>query len=305
MDYTASILSSITFAFLAFVIVFVNGFCLNALRKSRSRKDIRIIFLKSLTTSDLFVGLFKALPFAILYGAQNTTFKRWTFMFAFSSTTMCFIAGSYSLLAVSFDRLIAIVWPLRYPSLVTRGRTKFIVIGIWIAAIANDDIHKPFIWSIAGMQSHQNYTIGSGFDHVSSIYIDIIFMCAPFVILVLIYSKLYFVARRHANFVASQHGSFSTLKNKTTSIKAAKSLFIITASYLIAWSPTIGVQLYGIITTNEVPFGFDFMADILSCCYSIINPIFYYRRLDGIRKTTKKNNTFWQMKSSQTQHTKD
>ena len=302
MAYTISIISSSAFAFLAFVIILVNGFCLNAVRKSRSRKDIKFIFLTSLTTSDLFVGLFKALPFAILYGAKNKILIRWTNVFAFSSKIMCYIAGVYSLLAVSFDRFIAIVWPLRYPSLVTSRRAKFIVIGIWVAAIADDDIYKPIIGSIAGMQSHQNYTVDSVLDPVSSIYIDTIFMCAPFVILVLIYTKLYFVARRHANFVASQHGNF---KNETTSIKAAKSLFIVTVSYMIAWSPTIGVQLYGIITTNKVPFALDFIADILSCCYSIINPIFYYRRLDGIRKTMKKNNTFWQMKSSQTQHTKD
>ena len=248
MDRILWITLSFLFGCISFVSIVFNSLCLYALRRSKDPNDIKIIFLKSLTTSDLLNGLFLALPIAIVTGTTNLFLGGIMCAVLNITAILCISTGLYSLLAVSFDRFIAITWPLRYTTLVTRRRARIIVIIIWIIFIANlvsktiNTVSSP---SAVATRECTSINFTSQGHIVAASIGSLATYLTPLIIVVVIYTKIYLIARRHARFVASQRpNSLPDLKNKTPLLKSAKSLFIITAMYLLAWAPQIIKSIY-------------------------------------------------------------
>ncbi|XP_038053987.1 beta-1 adrenergic receptor-like [Patiria miniata] len=105
----------------------LNPLCLVVLRHVRSIQETTKIFLRSMTIADLGMGLFQALPMTVL-AISETEHIGEVFCQVLSFAGEIFIYGpQMSILLLTVDRYISVVYALRYPSLVTVKRARISV----------------------------------------------------------------------------------------------------------------------------------------------------------------------------------
>jgi len=100
--------------------------------KFRSLRTVTNMFIGSLAVADFLLG-FVCLPFYALFYIDST-FARYKYLCLLKyCTVLVSMTGSlYSLVAISVDRYIAILHPLKYPIIMTKKKAKIIISGIWI-----------------------------------------------------------------------------------------------------------------------------------------------------------------------------
>lgn len=114
-----------------------NSIILLSIYKVRSlRLRASNIFIASLATSDGLVGLlvyptYIVLTVRNLWFGSNVVYKMENFLWIQSLVT-----STFTLCAISIDRLIAVMLAIRYRQIVTRRRTWQVVFVIWIASLA-------------------------------------------------------------------------------------------------------------------------------------------------------------------------
>ena len=126
-----NIIATICWVLIVFISLPVNVLCLFVLCKVRDIEDTTKLFLKSLTVADIMFCLFRGIP-AIGAAVGNS----WPF-----GDTACIIiniltytfaySAMFSLFAVNIDRCIAIVYPLRYSSLININKAWISVVLSW------------------------------------------------------------------------------------------------------------------------------------------------------------------------------
>ena len=121
---------------LAFVAITGNALVLYAVWKTPALRSPSILLLCGLASTDVCVGLiaqplFIAGNFIHLFSrSEDLKFK---FEKAYKTMGMTLCGPSLFMVAgVSIDRLIAIVKPLQYPSVVTSSRVTRILVAIWV-----------------------------------------------------------------------------------------------------------------------------------------------------------------------------
>ena len=175
--YSSLIVNCVFNAFSAYTAIMLNILTIHAMRKTSSLPNPLKILLLSLAVSDLGVGLL-AQPLYIAFTINPTYF---TFI-AFNIITISFVNASFFLVvAISVDRLLAIHLHLRYQELVTHKRVVAVVISIWILSV----LFPLFIFYLKSKKPvHVVMAVIFGF-------------C--FIITGIIYSRMFFTARHHAN----------------------------------------------------------------------------------------------------------
>ncbi|XP_022086444.1 kappa-type opioid receptor-like [Acanthaster planci] len=114
------------------LIIILNTLCLWVLRRVKNINDTSKVFLYSLTFSDLMVGIFPGIPTVVLLASKSWPFGE--FLCTVHAMFGHYTHGTsiYSLLLLTVDRYISVVFSLRYPSLVTVVRARITVCSIWI-----------------------------------------------------------------------------------------------------------------------------------------------------------------------------
>lgn len=114
-----------------------NSIILLSIYKVRSlRLRASNIFIASLATSDAFVGLlvypiYIVLTVENLWFGSNVVYQMENFLWIQSLVT-----STFTLCAISIDRLIAVMLAIRYREIVTKRRTWQVVLFIWIASFS-------------------------------------------------------------------------------------------------------------------------------------------------------------------------
>ena len=99
-------------------------------------------FLASLAVTDIIMGACIAPGYSLFcVGCLDYPLSRYCWLME-GTKDIALGSSIYNLLAISFDRYLAVYWPLRYPTLMTRRRVMFILSLIWglsfaIAVIRN------------------------------------------------------------------------------------------------------------------------------------------------------------------------
>ncbi|XP_072033301.1 trace amine-associated receptor 8b-like [Amphiura filiformis] len=217
---------------------------------------------------------------------------------------MLFYTVFWSLLAVSVERYIAISKPLRYSQILTPTRGILIVTLIWISSfiyelfvcISNDfivyyDYATDMCWTLS--------TTSNGLGIITSL---VFCMIIPFLIIVIIYSKILRIARRQAAQIAATMvipgGKSATVAKKDT--KAAITFIIITAGFATGSIPVILIGFYESLTGFRLPEYAQFLAQLLALSnswwngviYSVRNRVFRNTALDVFSKFRKQFSKF-------------
>lgn len=253
--------------------------CISMVKCSYLRRTLSNYLIASLALSDLLVCL-SVLPFDIIYW---TDFPRWIIGgYACNMWNSLFYllmtASVLNLLSISGDRFVAVVFPLRYPSLVTYRAIKVVITSVWVYSVGVGI--TMFVLLVPPDGDYYSFDLGeyAGFKW----YLNIINVLIPFGIMVLLYIKIYVIARHHSRRMTSSQKTHEDNPTITDTLRRelriAKALGVIVVCFLLCWLPYVVLNFITLNNTVIANCSIE-LADTISCwlayCNSAINPGLY------------------------------
>ncbi|KAK3736029.1 hypothetical protein QZH41_002747 [Actinostola sp. cb2023] len=271
-----------------------NGLVLLTIARKSSVRSTHIFFIGSLAMADFSVG-FITIPF---YSTSSLTWplllKNDYFEMVFDFLIFqCLAASTYSLLAVSYDRFVAITSPLTYAVTMTDKRCYRYISLVW------------FISMLLGSSSF----MVNDYNYRPSIYLVVI--CSafiiPFCLIAYFYAIIFKIARQQARQIALESISMETMEDPKVEQrqrakrerKAAMTVAMVIGTFAVCWLPNlvIGVVHFAVSTFSEceaekteqfwlatLPFAF---------LNSAINPVIYTVRQEDLREPLKEMVKSW------------
>lgn len=174
-------------------------------------------FIGSLAFADFMIGLTMTPLYAcyVLVSVDLWVIKLESFLWVVTVT-----ATTYSLIAVSIDRLISVVYPLRYHQLMTDKRCRLAIVLIWFGSLifgfprlVIDDYKKlRRLWISCSVTT----------------------VAIPLIILCLCYGKIFCVVHKQNRALAPSRLSTAGVRNK----KAVKTIGIIVSMFIVTFTPS-------------------------------------------------------------------
>ncbi|XP_029012088.1 trace amine-associated receptor 13c-like [Betta splendens] len=244
------------------------------------------LLLLSLAVSDFLVGLI-VMPFQILL-----TEPCWllsdsvcVLYYIFAFITVCASVGNMVLISV--DRYVAICDPLHYSTKVTQRRVQSFVVLCWVSSvfyafmILYDNIKQP---------GRFNSCYGECVINMLGAVDLVISFIIPISAIIVLYVRVFVVAVSQArsmrsHVVAVKLQRSLTVTVQSSELKAARTLGVVVAVFLMCYCPYYCVSLtgYGIIMGSSINAFTDFLVLITSC----LNPVIYAFLYPWFRKSTK------------------
>ncbi|EDO47702.1 predicted protein [Nematostella vectensis] len=232
---------------------------------NRSLRTLCNYFIVSLSLADICIALF-AMPFWLVIQLTNNqlgdvklvlsdqVYTFWSCMDILVGT-----ASITNLVAVSFDRQLAITAPFTYPKVFTHARVIALICALWVYSIA-----ITLVRGFADPKFLQQYY---------TLMVVILSFFIPFMVMFVMYAKIYHVARSQARRIG---GNFAH------DLKAAKTIAIVIGTFLVCWGPFF---LYNFSTylffCCKLKYDIKVMVPAIQCVKwlhylnSCLNPIIY------------------------------
>ena len=263
--YSSYIVNCVFNAFSAYTAIMLNILTIHAIRKTSSLPKPLKTLLLSLAVSDLGIGLL-AQP---LYIAWMVTHANFTFN-AFYVIQLTFTVASFStVVAISVDRFLAIHLHLRYQELVTHKRVVAVVISIWTLSL----LFPPLI-------SYLNLK-----KPLYVVRVVIFGFC--FIITGIIYCRMYFTARHHANQIQvfqMQVAQNNQIESAAKKRKSAISMFYVYLVFLVCYLPDYCVSVaWLIILPSTALWSLWVYSLTLVFLNSSLNPVIYGWKMRHVR----------------------
>ena len=206
---------------LMLISILVNALVLAAIKRTPSIHSTSTIFLCSLAVSDFLVGVIGQ-PIYIGDLLTNLKYPSVSQLSAVVGFSVCTVS-LLTLTAISIDRLLAVHFHLRYPTLVTKSRVKFILVLIWLFS---------FVVSGFNLWSKRVYHL---------LVAPVIFICL--IISTCCYIRIYPIVRRHQSVIQAQQRSMQSNNNEGDDVhvvelqKSVLNTFVFYIALIICYSP--------------------------------------------------------------------
>ncbi|XP_078342325.1 histamine H2 receptor-like [Oculina patagonica] len=265
---------------LAVLIVTVNSLVLFLMARKKYLRSITNLLLCSLAVSDLLTGLV-AVPTFITCQVVRTRAP------CLAEEEMSrFISASIvcHLMAVTIDRYLAIIHPLRYSSLVRKSRCIVVILLIWSLSVVASLVQLTWLDPV-NHDPHER-DLADDFKKKELIY-DIVFLTlfffVPMAFMFFSYSRIIFEIIRQSRNIRRQSISIpqprrgrSRYEWKAVAILAAMMLV-----YIICWLPYFGLRRFNI---PELPIPLIYVIIWLRYLASLLNPCMYIFGKQDFRK---------------------
>ena len=245
--------------------ILVNSLVLVAIKRTPSIRSKSMMFLCSLAVSDFLVGAIGQPIYIADLLTKYSSFSQLSIVVGFSVCTVSLL----TITAISVDRLLAVHFHLRYPTLVTKSRVKYILALIWLIS---------FIVSSFNTWSKRAYHL---------LVAAVIFFCL--IISTCCYIRIYQIVRRHQSFIQAQQRSLQSDNNAGDDVhvvelrKSVLNTFVFYIALIICYSPAyIFLILNGLLDMRWQP-EWNFATTVIFV-NSAVNPFLYFWRLPKLRK---------------------
>ena len=257
---------SVLHSFIAVSIILSNTLVIVSFIKNSNLRTRTNCLIASLAVADFLVGLVSVPGWLVLVHKEDD--RRFAWYGVVMETWYVFeilagVGSIFHLLALSWDRLCAIVWPLRHRSYT---KTKYLII-IFLT------------WSLATLVSGLS-VVG---NRISPQAYNMSVICLCFflpLILIFVAQGVTLVAIKR-NLAKFHHNL--TLKRD---VRAAKTIAIMIGLFLIGWLPffSLGLVQYVHDDFSVLPAHAVFAVKLLQYSNSLFNPILYGQKFPEFRK---------------------
>ncbi len=267
--------------------LFLNTFCLVLLHHVQGFNKSTIIFLKSMTVSDLLLGVFFYLPTIAVFAAGQT----WPDALG---DTFCLIEAwvirqglpisAFSVLLVTIDRYIAIVHPMKYEVWLSPTRARLMVCSAWFLT----NMYALVTLLTAHMKTSYSdvffiCTIGQ-INETKAVITLVLLSIVILICITIMYIRILMIANRHAAHIATHRPSVDGEVQPPTSAPNRKSfttVTIITLTLLVGWMPSVVI---GLSNTKDIHPLFIFVTQVPLASVSWLNVIVYYVRNQAFKE---------------------
>lgn len=270
-------------ALLSFGTVLGNSIVCFAVNNHPALRHVTYLSIFSLAIADLMAGLI-AMPSYIL--------KKFTWEEPLQTVVCDIFRSSYfltgyasilSLCVISVERLIAIRNPLDHMTIVTRRGVILALVFVWVDALVVSSL--PFVpWDSNAPYKECNYSP----THWWSIMVIISNVIVPFLVIVVCYTYMYFIAQAHIKKISSDKKNLKHNKAHINSCKERNerrgniTIMIVIGVFVACWFPSC--FYYFLQKTCPECFSQSFrskqsvvnaLVKILTFTSSFVNPLIY------------------------------
>lgn len=225
--------------------------------------DLRTIcnyFIISLSAADILVALL-AMPFWLILQLTDMdekskdVFSAELYLFWAIIDILVGSASIMNLVAVSFDRHLAITSPFSYNEVMTSSRATAMIVALWVFSLV--------LCSLRGlpMASTRSFLLPYQLVVVAVSFV------VPLLLMTVMYMKIYFVARNQALRIG---------RNFAKDMKATKTVAIVIGAFVVCWMPFfVIVTIYAFNPSYYVSIDFYKAIKWMEYLNSFLNPIIY------------------------------
>ena len=285
---------------LAFLIVLTNGFIVWLIASKKYLHSITNKWLASLACCDFFMG-FVAVP---LYVSCNST---WNTPVCFTSVTvikLISIAALLHIFAITFDRYIFILHPLRYTLLITHCRTYVAMIVLWLVSSGVAVIQLA--WTNVDIDVSEDAEKQEEINNrIYDTSCTVIFFIIPLGFMIYAYVKIMLEVQKHCTQMRRNNipRKAKIRKEKTRERNVIVVYLLILLLYIVTWMSyfLVGLQQsLGMKLTFEMSHEVEYFFHALRISSSFVRPILYtigkhelrigaFQKLKDFRKLIKRH----------------
>ncbi|XP_052772669.1 octopamine receptor Oamb-like [Mya arenaria] len=184
-------------------VVLGNSLVIAAVFTTRKLRTVTNIYIVSLACADLLLG-FAVLPFSISVEVDVWLWGQvWCSMWLAIDVWLC-TASIFSLCAISFDRFIAVTHPIRYPTIMSPSRGRWLVASVWVLSFVvclppllgwtDSALNSPSSSLLNELNMTCELTTTTGYR----IYAALCSFFIPMLVMVFFYVRIYLTAVRTA-----------------------------------------------------------------------------------------------------------
>ncbi|XP_026222763.1 trace amine-associated receptor 13c-like [Anabas testudineus] len=244
------------------------------------------LLILSLAVSDFHVGLI-VMPFQILLLEPCWFLGDLVCVLLNFPLYITVCASVVNMVLISVDRYVAICDPLRYPATITSNRVRISVLLCWIYSVCYSFLFLPENLKQPG---RYNSCYGECVININGA-IDLVFgFLIPISLIIILYMRVFVVAVSQARSMRSHIAAVKlqrsvTVTVKKSELKAARTLGVVVAVFLMCYSPPYCVSFSG----YEVFLGSSTNLFIVFLVYfnSCLNPVIYAFFYPWFRKCVK------------------
>ena len=283
-----------TYIILSFLIVPLivtgNSLVLVAIAKFEQLKTLPNIFVASMASSDLLVGLLTIPVYVgLLYINPELSHSRWPCTWGFVSVVFPVSVSLLSLLAVSADRYIYIMKPLHYSEMMTTRKALIIIMFIWIYSL---------ILSLLPAMGWTKWNNSTKICKLSEVFpfAYSLFMVLQLLVILLAVAILYFKIIREAHrqcrriFVQTSASTNKTINKDSSGIRLAKMFLLVIGLFYIWWMPYFLLTGARLMITPPEPIQLSIASQttmFMAFCNSFMNPFVYAAKNTQFRNAFK------------------
>lgn len=277
---------------LACIIVLVNApiivffFKMPSLRHSTANT-----FLVGLALADMLCGLIM-IPAALLCELNTLppSYRHGVCRFYYVSNYTISISSVYHILAASFAKYFAIVYPVRNITLFTASRVKYVSAIIWLTGFLAS--HLPIYWPYLSYEDFLKIV------KIHGIFLFVFVLVIPTAILFFIHLHIYgnLFWKRRPTTQARQNSGRDTHRENSRVVILFLVLFLV---FLISWLPWYLIGAGWIDEDDSVLLTLRFLAPILNpLVFTLVKRDFRKAMTSVIEKSRRRRRNTWSVRST-------
>ena len=242
------------------------------------------IFLVNMSVGDLLVTVTVILTdYAYLIDFPTWRlgeFGNWLYNVGFVALL---IIPFLTLVAVTCDRYVSIIYPFRYIEVVTKKRAVYCVLALWIYTSVVITLISRLV-----LKKHASHSQWEFMLPVNGYYLGLLLIhnLLPLIVIILLYHRIYTVARRHVKQINSVTNRFGergfNVRMLKSELKATRTVFIVVVVLALSWLPFIIHETMSLVfqrdTTDCADLERSAITNYVAYFNGAINPVVYSLR---------------------------
>ncbi|XP_041372846.1 beta-2 adrenergic receptor-like [Gigantopelta aegis] len=251
-------------------IAIVNILTVVTIWRTRKLRTISNMFVTSLSLGDLLFGLLMPVGIFVSTGFPQSVLS--TSIFLCHMPIMIFVClntqSFTTITLIGVERFIYIVYPYKYPNLVTKTKVLFGITFTWIAGVFMDvAVMSSIAWE---KRCNSNSTVNpnmimAGIGVYTFLAITVGVM----------YSYITYVAFKHMTSIHAQTRGGVVNSLRRSSFKAVKLFLAVYSVFILCWIPFFVLNVVGTSLAKSIATSLAFLSSGLNfCVYVWMNPAF-------------------------------